>query len=94
MDDSVSIGAQDLAGALTAIGVYIGILALVAVLAVMLPGAGSGAAVTTQAFFNLAVSLWPVGAALALAALAAVFRHGSDLQRHTAALQRETEGLV
>lgn len=53
----------------------------------VLPGPGSGAPVTTTGLFNLSVPLWPIGAALALAALAAVFRYGT-------VLQRETEGLV
>ena len=53
----------------------------------VLPGWDSGAAATTQGLFSLTVPLWPFAAALALAALGAVFRHG-------AALQRETEGLV
>ncbi|WP_439594233.1 hypothetical protein [Microbacterium sp.] len=37
--------------------------------------------------FNLTIDFWPIGAALAFAALAAVFRYGFSLQR-------ETEGLV
>jgi hypothetical protein len=37
--------------------------------------------------FTLTFPFWPIGAGLALAALAAVFRHGG-------VLQRETEGLV
>lgn len=43
--------------------------------------------VTTTGIYRVEVSLWPVGAALALGALGAVFRRG-------AVLQRETEGLV
>ena len=42
---------------------------------------------TTTGIYRVEVSLWPVGAALALGALGAVFRRG-------AVLQRETEGLV
>jgi hypothetical protein len=38
-------------------------------------------------FFYVQSTLWPLGAALLLAALAAIFRHG-------ARLQRDTEGLV
>lgn len=38
-------------------------------------------------FFQLTVQIWPFAAALVLAALAAVFRHGHRLQR-------ETEGLI
>ncbi|GAA5033752.1 hypothetical protein GCM10025738_17400 [Microbacterium fluvii] len=53
----------------------------------VLPGPESGADVTTTGIFRLTVPLWPIGAALALAALGTVFRHG-------AVLQRETEGLV
>jgi hypothetical protein len=53
----------------------------------VLPGIESGAGVTTQGFFSLTVPLWPIGAALALAALGVVFRHGT-------VLQRDTEGLV
>lgn len=51
----------------------------------VLPAEGDGA--TSSAAFNLTVQLWPIGAALGLAALAAVFRYGFTLQR-------ETEGLV
>jgi hypothetical protein len=52
----------------------------------VLPRHGDGA-VTAGAVYSLTVELWPFGAALALAALAAVFRYGFTLQR-------ETEGLV
>ncbi|MDN3310281.1 hypothetical protein QWJ90_05010 [Microbacterium oryzae] len=38
-------------------------------------------------FFYVQSTLWPLGAALLLAALAAIFRHGAQLQR-------DTEGLV
>jgi hypothetical protein len=55
--------------------------------AAVLPPPDSGAAVTTKGYPRIDVSLWPIGAALALGALGAVFRHG-------AVLQRETEGLV
>lgn len=44
--------------------------------------------------FNLSVQLWPFAAALALGALAAVFRHGHRMQLEKEHLQRETEGLV
>lgn len=36
--------------------------------------------------FGIAIDFWPIGAALALAALAAVIRHGERLQRDTEAL--------
>lgn len=52
----------------------------------VLPGPGDHA-VTSGAAYSLTVQVWPFGAALALVALAAVFRYGG-------ALQRETEGLV
>lgn len=54
----------------------------------------SGEILTSLTYFELTLPLWPAFAALALAALAAVFRYGSDLQRQTVALQRDTEGLV
>jgi hypothetical protein len=44
--------------------------------------------------FQIAVTPFPIVAALALLALAAVFHHGIRLQRHTAALEKDTEGLV
>ncbi|MFF7294257.1 hypothetical protein ACFY9N_17135 [Microbacterium sp. NPDC008134] len=44
--------------------------------------------------FQITVTPFPVVAALALIALAAVFRQGMRLQRENAALQKETEGLV
>lgn len=44
-------------------------------------------ALSAPSAFELTVPVWPFAAAVALAALAAVFRHG-------ARLQRETEGLV
>lgn len=55
--------------------------------AAVLAAPDSGDPVTTTGYPRLAVSLWPIGAALALGALGAVFRYG-------AVLQRETEGLV
>ena len=48
----------------------------------VLPPAGSGE-VTSTGLFNLSVQLWPIGAALALVTLGAVFRHGTRLQRET-----------
>lgn len=47
----------------------------------------SGAELTSNGVFSVTLPLWPIGAAIALAALGAVFRHGG-------VLQRETEGLV
>lgn len=44
--------------------------------------------------FQLTITWWPVLASLALAALAAVFRQGMQLQQEKEQLQRETEGLV
>lgn len=44
--------------------------------------------------FQIAVTPFPVVAALASLALAAVFRHGIRLQQENAALEKETEGLV
>jgi hypothetical protein len=46
-----------------------------------------GVSSSVEPRFTLAVQPWPFGAALALAALAAVFRYGEQLQR-------DTEGLV
>ncbi|MGB3375020.1 MAG: hypothetical protein WBA87_07770 [Microbacterium sp.] len=46
-----------------------------------------GGPLTASRVFSLTVQIWPFAAALGLAALAAVFRHGHRLQR-------ETEGLV
>lgn len=53
----------------------------------LLPSHGSAAAVTAPAALTLTVPLWPLGAALALGAVAAVFGRG-------ATLQKETDGLV
>lgn len=53
----------------------------------VLPNAQSGEAATAASTFAMTVPVWPIGAALALAALAAIFRYGSRLQR-------DTEGLV
>lgn len=52
----------------------------------VLPPPGDGA-VTTTGVYRLDIPLWPIGAALGLAALGALFRHA-------AVLQRDTEGLV
>lgn len=60
----------------------------------VLPSPEQGGDLTNPGIFSLTVPLWPAGVALALAALAVVFRYGSALQRQTEALQRETEGLV
>jgi hypothetical protein len=46
-----------------------------------LPSTGPG--VTAPGVYSLTVQMWPIGAALALAAIAAVFRYGSRLQRET-----------
>ena len=48
---------------------------------------GVDAPLISGAPFQISVQLWPIGAALALAALAMIFRYG-------ARLQRDTEGLV
>ncbi|GLJ61440.1 hypothetical protein GCM10017576_15690 [Microbacterium barkeri] len=52
-------------------------------------------------YFRIESTLWPVGAALLMAALAAIFRHGARLQSEKARLEdetdrlrRDTEGLV
>lgn len=45
-----------------------------------------GLSTSLEPTFNLTVQLWPFGAALALAALAGVFRYGERLQRDTAGL--------
>jgi hypothetical protein len=53
----------------------------------VLPGAQSGDPATAPSTFAMTVPVWPIGAALALAALAVIFRHGSQLQR-------DNEGLI
>ncbi|MDR7191251.1 hypothetical protein J2Y46_004113 [Microbacterium sp. BE35] len=53
----------------------------------VLPPSTSDAAVTATGIYRLTVPLWPIGAAVALWALGAVFRHG-------ASLQRDVRGLV
>ena len=60
----------------------------------VLPASSSGAAATAAPTFAMVVPVWPIGAALALGALAVVFRYGTDLQHRTDALQHDTEGLV
>lgn len=50
--------------------------------AVLAPS-GSDAPVTTTGIYRLSIPLWPIGAALALGALGAVFRHGAQLQHDT-----------
>lgn len=60
----------------------------------VLPTPEEGAALTNQGIFSLTIPLWPAGIALALAALAVVFRYGSALQHQTEALRRDAEGLV
>ncbi|WP_454129637.1 hypothetical protein [Microbacterium aurum] len=60
----------------------------------VLPAPEEGGELTTQGIFYLTVPLWPAAVALALAALAVVFRYGSALQHQTEALQRDTDGLV
>jgi hypothetical protein len=49
---------------------------------------------TAPHVFSLSVQLWPFAAALALGALAAVFRHGHRMQSEKERLQHETDGLV
>lgn len=51
------------------------------------PDAWSDAAITAPPTFQLVIPVWPIGGALALAALAVIFRYGSRMQR-------DTEGLV
>jgi hypothetical protein len=46
----------------------------------------TGADVTSSAIYYVGVSFWPIGAAFALAALGAIFRHGERLQKDTEAL--------
>lgn len=60
----------------------------------VLPSPEQGGDITTQGIFYLTLPLWPAGVALALAALAVVFRYGAALQHQTDALRRDTEGLV
>ncbi|MBN9215365.1 MAG: hypothetical protein J0J04_11285 [Microbacterium sp.] len=60
----------------------------------VLPTPEGGGELTNQGIFYLTVPLWPAAVALALAALAVVFRYGSALQHQTEALRRDTEGLV
>jgi hypothetical protein len=55
--------------------------------AAALPPDDGSAAAFSAGGFSVSLPIWPVGAALALIALAAVFRYG-------ARLQRDTEGLV
>jgi hypothetical protein len=43
---------------------------------------------------NVEVGFWPIWIALALFAIAAIFRYGEKLQRDNAALKRDTTGLV
>ncbi|MFB7891574.1 hypothetical protein ACFC1I_05185 [Microbacterium sp. NPDC056044] len=45
-----------------------------------------GADVVSTGIYRVGVSFWPIGAAFALAALGAIFRHGERLQRETAGL--------
>lgn len=47
------------------------------------PGSWTGEAATAPSGFTMTLPLWPIGAALALAALAVIFRHGARLQRET-----------
>jgi len=53
----------------------------------VLPGSWATSAVTAPRTFELVIPVWPIGGALALAALAVIFRYGSRMQR-------DTEGLV
>lgn len=50
------------------------------------PSSADPGATGAVATYNLTVQMWPFGAALALAALAAVFRYGARLERDTAGL--------
>lgn len=50
------------------------------------PSSADPDATGAVATYNLTVEMWPFGAALALAALAAVFRYGARLERDTAGL--------
>ncbi|TQJ30659.1 hypothetical protein [Microbacterium sp. SLBN-146] len=50
------------------------------------PSSADPDATGAVATYNLTVQMWPFGAALALAALAAVFRYGARLERDTAGL--------
>ena len=52
----------------------------------VLPPPSSGADVTTTGIYYVSVDLWPIAAAVVLAALAAVFRHGERLHHDTEAL--------
>ncbi len=67
----------------------LGLGQVLAVILVIVPGAVVAVICgpTASGGFSLTVPLWPIGAALALGALGAVFRRG-------AVLLRETEGLV
>ena len=57
-------------------------------------GVAGGGALTSLDALSLTLPLWPAAVALALAALATVFRYGAALETQTAALRRDTEGLV
>ena len=57
-------------------------------------GVAGGGAFTSLDYLSLTLPLWPAAVALALAALATVFRYGAALDTQTAALRRDTEGLV
>jgi hypothetical protein len=83
----VSISSHNLDEPLLWIAAGSAVLALIAALAAAEALPRSGAELVSNGVFSLTLPLWPIGAALALAALGVVFRHG-------AVLQRETEGLV
>ncbi|UNK71411.1 hypothetical protein [Microbacterium sp. H1-D42] len=60
----------------------------------VLPFERADAGLVASPTFELTVQIWPFAAALVLAALAAVFRHGHRLQEERETLKRETDGLI
>lgn len=57
-------------------------------------GLTSNSAAWPHAANSFSIDFWTIGIALALFALAAVFRYGSAVERDRAKLKRDTEGLV
>jgi hypothetical protein len=57
-------------------------------------GLTSNSAAWPHAANSFSIDFWPIGIALALFALAAVFRYGAAVERDRANLKRDTEGLV
>ena len=57
-------------------------------------GVAGGGALTSLDDLSLTLPLWPAAVALALAAVATFFRYSAALDTQTAALRRDTEGLV